>query len=192
MIEKITAYIEEHYDEELNRDQLANMVGISQEYFSRLFKTKTGTNFSKYLSELRIKKAQEYLLTSKSSLREIAQSVGYRDEFYLSHKFKQVTGDSPSLYMKRPKRIASVSANYTGCLLIAKAWCSMIPSVEPGKFCIRRCACRLPKRSETRSSRGKGTKSSHLMNSPCTQRIECLSRSFRFMRACTRELDTLF
>ncbi|RNB88283.1 helix-turn-helix domain-containing protein [Brevibacillus nitrificans] len=117
MIEKITAYIEEHYDEDLNRDQLANMAGISQEYFSRLFKTKTGTNFSKYLSELRIKKAQEYLLTSKSSLREIAQSVGYRDEFYLSHKFKQVTGDSPSLYMKRPKRIASVSANYTGCLL---------------------------------------------------------------------------
>ncbi|MDR7316251.1 hypothetical protein J2X83_002494 [Brevibacillus nitrificans] len=31
-----------------------------------------------------------------------------------------------------------------------------------------------------------------MMNSPCTQRIECLSRSFRFMRACTRELDTLF
>lgn len=117
VITEVTAYIQEHYDEDINRCQLAQMAGLNQEYFSRLFKKQTGCNFNKYLSETRIKKAQEYLLTSKASLKEIAQRVGYKNEFYLSQKFKQVTGIAPTAYIKMPKKIASVSSNYTGCLL---------------------------------------------------------------------------
>ncbi|MCQ6561268.1 ABC transporter substrate-binding protein [Paenibacillus mendelii] len=116
-IERAILYMENHYDEDIHRDQLARMAGLNSEYFSRLFKKETGRNFSKRLTEIRINRAQEFLLTSRASLREIAERVGYKNEFYLSRKFKETTGISPSLYLHKPKRIASVSSHFTACLL---------------------------------------------------------------------------
>ncbi|MGO4372722.1 helix-turn-helix domain-containing protein, partial [Paenibacillus sp. MCAF20] len=124
-IDSIIAYTESHYHEDIHRDQLARMVDLNPEYFSRLFKKVTGSTFSSYLTELRIRNAQQYLLTSRGSLREIAHRVGYSNEFYLSRKFKEVTGVSPTFYLQMPKRIASVSSHFTACLLAL----GVIPSV---------------------------------------------------------------
>ena len=43
--------------------------------------------------------------------------TGYRDTFYLSRKFKQTVGCAPTLYRKTPKKIASLTYNYTSSLL---------------------------------------------------------------------------
>lgn len=117
VIEKVLDYIDEHYAANVHRDRMAAMAGLNPEYFSRLFRKETGHSFSKYVTEMRIRKAQELLLTSRSSLRDIARRVGFANEFYLSRKFKEVTGDLPSSYPKKKKRIASVSSHYTACLL---------------------------------------------------------------------------
>lgn len=100
VIELAKSFIEEHYYKDITREQLACMVGLSKEYFSRLFKKETGQNFTEYLTNIRIKKVEEHLLSSDACLREIAEQVGYKNEYYLSRKFKEVKGISPTMFQK--------------------------------------------------------------------------------------------
>lgn len=101
IIDCVVSYIQEHYNEDITREQLACMVGLSKEYFSRLFKKETGQSFIEFLTNIRIEKVEEFLLTSNAGLREIAENVGYKNEFYLSRKFKEIKGVSPTMYIKR-------------------------------------------------------------------------------------------
>lgn len=100
VIDCAISYLKEHYHEDITREQMACMVGLSKEYFSRLFKKETGQNFTEYLTNIRIKKVEEFLLTSNACLREIAENVGYKNEYYLSRKFKEIKGVSPTMYQK--------------------------------------------------------------------------------------------
>jgi ABC-type Fe3+-hydroxamate transport system substrate-binding protein len=110
-------YIRDNYRDPITRKQLAAYSGVSLEHFSREFRRHTGKSFKAYLTELRIRAAQEQLLSSKSGLVDIALNVGYKDGFYLSRKFKQVVGTAPMFYIKRPKKIASLTYNYSASLL---------------------------------------------------------------------------
>lgn len=109
------AYMQEHYQEDLTRDVMANITGFHPGVFSKLFKAETGRGFSEYLAEIRIAKAKEQLLLTQYNLNTIAQDVGYSNGLYLSRKFKQVTGTSPKGYLKRPKRV--VIYDWVGNLL---------------------------------------------------------------------------
>ncbi|WP_223285180.1 AraC family transcriptional regulator [Paenibacillus sp. PL91] len=110
-------FIRDNYRDPITRKQLAALSGVSIEHFSREFRRHTGKTFKAYLTELRIRAAQEELLSSKSGLVDIALNVGYKDGFYLSRKFKQVVGTAPMFYIKRPKKIASLTYNYSASLL---------------------------------------------------------------------------
>ncbi|MDQ0493618.1 AraC-like DNA-binding protein [Paenibacillus brasilensis] len=60
------------------------------------------------MSRLRVHRAKELLISGSDTLREIALKVGYKDEFYLSRRFKQYTGASPSSYSRRSFQLVAV------------------------------------------------------------------------------------
>lgn len=91
-MERSITYLENHFSEKISREQLAAIAGVSGSHYSTLFKQFTGFTPNEYLSRLRVHRAKELLLNSSSTLREIALKVGYKDEFYLSRRFKQQTG----------------------------------------------------------------------------------------------------
>lgn len=93
-------YIREHYKEALRLEDVSSAVGFNATYFSSLFKKETGMNFMDYLTELRMAKAKELLSSSKLSLNDVAEEVGYRDLKYFSRLFKKATGINPSEYKK--------------------------------------------------------------------------------------------
>ncbi|MBB6695228.1 AraC family transcriptional regulator [Cohnella xylanilytica] len=95
-MERSIAYMENHYQEKITRERLAEIAGVSRSHYSILFKQRTGFSPNEYLSRLRVNRAKELLLNGSGTLREIAQKVGYKDEFYLSRRFKQQTGAPPS------------------------------------------------------------------------------------------------
>lgn len=114
----IRNFMEQHFHLPLTVGQLAEMAGLSRKYFVDLFSKTFGQSAIRYLTDLRINRAKAYLAEQKYRLREIAQKVGYSDEFYFSRKFKQEVGVSPSVYAGRAKRrIASCSPLITGHLL---------------------------------------------------------------------------
>lgn len=109
-------WIKANYGSRITRGGLAEKLGLNPEYFSSLFHKETGQRFSDYLARVRIEQARQLLLVSRRrGLDEIAQAVGYADGLYLSRKFKQTFGVSPSAYMDKPKRI--VALEYAGQLL---------------------------------------------------------------------------
>lgn len=106
-LEQVKNFLEEHYGEEISVDQLAAMVELSPKYFAEVFKKTYGSGVMEYLAQIRMNKAKQLMLGSDLLLREVAHSVGYKDEFYFSRKFKKEIGLSPSEYMKtRKNRIA--------------------------------------------------------------------------------------
>lgn len=103
-IEETIQYVEQHYMLNLSLETLASKAGVSLSYYSRMFKILKGVSFSDYITSLRISRAKVLLLLPASRLREVAQSVGYNDEFYFSKMFKKVVGLSPSEYIKKQTR----------------------------------------------------------------------------------------
>jgi iron complex transport system substrate-binding protein len=114
-IKQALAYIHENYAARISRDDVAGLLELNAEYFSVLFKKETGKGFSEYVSGLRIARAKELLLLSDRGVHDIAQEIGYPDGLYLSRKFKAWTGETPTSFAKRPKRI--VALEYVGHLL---------------------------------------------------------------------------
>ena len=91
-------YIRENYSRDISLDEVSREVNISPYYFSKLFKDSTDQNFIEYLTNLRMEKARELLLTTESSMKEICVAVGYADPNYFSRIFKKNTGVTPTEY----------------------------------------------------------------------------------------------
>ena len=85
-----------------SRDALAAMVHLSPTYFSKKFKLITGMGFKEYLNYVRLKHAQTALLTTNSSITDIALEYGFNDSNYFKDLFKKVYGKSPREYRKNP------------------------------------------------------------------------------------------
>jgi two-component system response regulator YesN len=100
IIELIKAYIDDHYNEDIQLNDIARYVYLNPKYVSDLFKSKTGVNFSKYLTVKRIKTAQKLLLDPRNRISDVSIMVGYSDTKYFSKLFKEYTGVSPAQYKK--------------------------------------------------------------------------------------------
>ncbi|WP_044877167.1 helix-turn-helix domain-containing protein [Paenibacillus sp. IHBB 10380] len=115
-LERALAYIDNHFCEELTREHLARLAGVSPEHFSRSFRKSTGQTFNEYITLLRIRSAQQQLLTRTTDLNTLALNVGYKEGTYLSRKFKQLVGLSPTIYHRKTKRVVSMTFNHTAAL----------------------------------------------------------------------------
>ena len=96
-IERARLYIDENYSKDISLDDVSRVVDISPYYFSRVFKDETGQNFIDYLTERRLDKARELLLSDdRLSMKEISIMVGYSDPNYFSRIFKKNVGVTPT------------------------------------------------------------------------------------------------
>ncbi len=78
--------------------QLAAHLGLSADYFARLFRKTYGISPRAWIVRERIKMAAVRLLESQLNVGEVAGEFGYRDIFFFSSQFKQVMGQSPKHY----------------------------------------------------------------------------------------------
>ncbi|WP_339256315.1 helix-turn-helix domain-containing protein [Paenibacillus sp. FSL P2-0136] len=129
IMERVKAYIEQHYREELSITLLAGEAGISVRHFIRLFKHKYGLSAIEYLTEYRIRQARSLMLPhSNYELKDIAAYVGYKDVPYFRRKFKQITGVAPATFMRNAKlKIAVCHGSLIGALLTL----NIIPCAAP-------------------------------------------------------------
>ena len=99
LIRKAKEYVHSHYqDEGLSLDDICETLGISNSYFSSVFKKDTGNSFIGYLTEYRMEKAARMLVETTEKSYMVAKSVGYTDANYFSYVFKRQYGVSPSKY----------------------------------------------------------------------------------------------
>jgi two-component system response regulator YesN len=97
IIDEIVNYVNFNYQYDISLNQLAtHKYYMNPIYLSRLFKQVTGKNFSKYVIELRMKKAKELLETDNIKVSEIASYVGYNDLSNFIQTFKKYYNITPS------------------------------------------------------------------------------------------------
>jgi len=92
-------YIDQHYDQTLNLDDLARTQFVSKYHLLRLFKRYYGMTPRQYLIDKRIEKSKENLMQGMS-VTEVCFAVGFESIGSFSSLFKAKTGKSPSEYQK--------------------------------------------------------------------------------------------
>src|SRR3984893_8865331 len=89
---KTVAYIEQHLFEPISLAVLAQMVGLSRDYFCRAFRQSFGLPPKRYQLIQRIERAKTLLAKHAASVTDISGSVGYNDTSAFSTAFRRVTG----------------------------------------------------------------------------------------------------
>lgn len=93
-------YIQENLAYNISRADVAEMLHLSEEYFSKLFHKYAGCTFKEYVMAQRLRQAQRLLKHSRLSVSLIASRVGYDNFSYFSKAFKKATGQTPQEYRK--------------------------------------------------------------------------------------------
>ena len=110
-IHQLKQYIMEYSHQDITLDTLANMVGLSPIYISKMFKEKIGVNYIDFLTECRIEKAKKLMANPEKSIKEITFDVGYHEPNYFSKVFKKTCNVSPKEY--RQKLLGKNMEQYT-------------------------------------------------------------------------------
>lgn len=84
--------------------ELAERCAMSANHLSSIFKAVTGKTITAYCSDLRIRQAEHLLLTTSLKLRQLAEQLGYYDQYHFCKAFKKATGMSPSEYRQSKKQ----------------------------------------------------------------------------------------
>lgn len=101
--EEILEFIHTHMQEKLSLQDISDRFYINRNYICNLFKKNRDTTFSQYLTEVRLSQAKFLLTGTGLSHAEIADKVGFKDEFYFNKVFKKSESISPGLYRKLNK-----------------------------------------------------------------------------------------
>lgn len=100
VMKEVSDYINQHYNEDLKSEKLAEMAGYSKYHFTKVFKDYTGKTVVEYINQLRLNKSIDLLLNFNLTISEIAFELGYDNVSYFIKRFKTMTGKSPSQYKK--------------------------------------------------------------------------------------------
>lgn len=94
-IQRALSYIRSNYNRHITAKDAADAVGLSEVYFSSMFKTETGMTFGNYLTDYRIQMAKKLLQEDSLKIYEISEAVGYTSPQYFSQVFQRKTGMTP-------------------------------------------------------------------------------------------------
>ncbi len=101
-IENFIKIIEENLiDEKIDIPSIAHELSMSYSSLYRKIKALTGMSAGEFIRKLRIRKAEQLLLSGKYNVTEVAHQVGLNSASYFRECFKEEFGVSPSEYIKK-------------------------------------------------------------------------------------------
>ncbi len=94
-LKTVLTYVTEHYHEKIYLRDLASLMNLNEQYFSRFFKTAIGKTPFEYINEVRIRKAAEALEQTNDSILDISLQSGFGNMGHFIDVFKRSTGMRP-------------------------------------------------------------------------------------------------
>jgi signal transduction histidine kinase/ABC-type sugar transport system substrate-binding protein/AraC-like DNA-binding protein len=98
LVKQAVAFIQQHHQRALSRQEIARALGINQAYLSEIFQHELGLTPWEYLNRYRIRLARALLHDDTRSITEIASCVGFNDPGYFGRVFRRIVGCSPQQY----------------------------------------------------------------------------------------------
>ena len=100
---KIHDFIGGNYHRKVYLKELAELVNLSEQSFSRFFSKMMGRPFSVYLNEYRIQHATRLLLHSDETVAQVGYACGYESLPFFYRQFKLIMGETPKRYREKYK-----------------------------------------------------------------------------------------
>lgn len=101
LVRQAEMYLTEYFPTRISVHDLANSLNISYRQLARVFKHVTGITIIEKLNDIRINQAKHLLSDTSKTVKEIAQSVGFENEYYFSSTFSKYAYTSPSEFRKK-------------------------------------------------------------------------------------------
>lgn len=98
LVPSIMDYINNHSNQTLSLQEVADAFDKSPAYISTLFKKHCAMSFSEYVRSAKLTRAKQ-LLADGCKIKEVADLLGYSDPYYFSKLFKKAENMSPSEYI---------------------------------------------------------------------------------------------
>ncbi len=100
-LQRVLAYLETHFVDEISAIELAKIAGLSLPHFNRRFRKLLRLSPMEYVHSLRIQEAQRQLTTSTRSIGEISAGIGFYDQSHFTKRFKKSIGMTPLAYRSK-------------------------------------------------------------------------------------------
>ena len=100
LVKQAIAYLHQNYTRPVSRWEIAEAVGVSEDYLSRIFNRELNISPWDYLNRYRVLQSKQLLQKTTKSVASIARQVGFKDQAYFSRVFHKVTGESPQEFRK--------------------------------------------------------------------------------------------
>lgn len=100
-IGRVLAAIHGNPEEDWSLESMANLMGASRSSFAARFASVVGETPARYLTEVRMQLARQWLMHDGARISDVAQRLHYDSEASFSRSFKRVLGCPPSSYLRR-------------------------------------------------------------------------------------------
>lgn len=101
LVKQAVQIIKKNFTKKITLEEVAEQLGISAGYFSRIFSSETQETFSNYVIRRRIEYAQELIMTTNYKFYEIAEMCGFSSPVHFNNTFKKLCGVTPNQYRKK-------------------------------------------------------------------------------------------
>lgn len=93
-------YMTIHLNQPITLQEVASHVHVHPNYLGEMIRKRTGKSYLELLTDKRMERAEEYIVSSDFRVNEIASLVGYSDRKYFTKIFKRYYSMTPSKYRK--------------------------------------------------------------------------------------------
>lgn len=97
-LKSVLSYIEENYGNKIYIKDLAQLMNLNEQYFSRFFRKTIGRTCVDYINDIRIRHAMKLLKTTDIPVLEVAYTCGFGNIGHFIQTFKRATGKKPLEY----------------------------------------------------------------------------------------------
>ena len=98
-------YIKDHFSSKITLADMCAELHVNPSYFSNLFSQEMGQTFVEYLTDLRLSKAEDLLVSTNMSMLDISVSTGFENQSYFTKVFKSAKGMTPREYRRASKEM---------------------------------------------------------------------------------------
>lgn len=101
--EHIRHWLENHFQDNIGRDQTAEQFGITPAYLSRIFRQVTGKGFHDYLTRLRLDFARSLLVDTELPVYLVSTQSGFLNSVHFVRRFRELEGVPPGQFRQRAR-----------------------------------------------------------------------------------------
>jgi AraC family transcriptional regulator len=99
-LNRVIDYMRDRLPQQVELQELATLVGLSQWHFARAFKASTGQSPYQWQLDARVQDAKKLLMTTEATIETVAEATGFGDAMHLIRHFKKKVGATPAKWRK--------------------------------------------------------------------------------------------